>query len=277
MQTSDGQFLYGFHSSGGLVRIPVGGGAEQHLDAGYGLLASSLQVDDHYVYFSTGGTYSGVQVGRTPKTGGSPEWLVAGLPAPLSFIAAGTEVFFLDADGSVKVALNTVPASLQPFIGDTSSIRAMGIRGETIYLAGAHDGTDGLFAARLSDPHLVPVAVWPALPPRGLSHFALDWNYAYVVEGVLGAVSRINLWTGETVTLFIPSTPQDARGDHGAIAFDGTTIWMIAGGQLWRVATDGSGGGAVHSTAENDLVLVGDSVYFSAMEGGVPSTFRVCR
>ena len=258
--------------------MPVGGGPIEWLGDGAGLFPYGLQVDDRYLYWGSYDAASLEGIGRMPKSGGNAEWFGHGSRMPYLFLPDGDQVIFADGLGNIFVTPNVTPALLQLFASDPGSDAAMTLSGRTLYVVGVHAGRDGLFAIPLSNPRYIPIATWPSLPPRGLSHVAIDGSFAYVIEGVSGALSRIDVSTGATVTLFFPSTPQEARGDSGVVVVDTANVWMIAGRQLWRVAKDGSGTVAVHSASGATLVLAGDSVFFSDWDARQNlNTLRVCR
>lgn len=213
--------------NGGLFMIPKAGGeslllAADHRGASYTDLA--LDADGNIVV----GTSDG-RIVRVPMFGGAETEVMNGAPEIVSIATDVHHIYFAHAKGSVMAVdyAGHAPALLAT---PGSSVRAMTIAGDSLYVAYESGKTGGLLRIHTADQTTETVAHTGV----GLSGLSVLNDVAYLSNHA-GDVLATNVTGGGTSQI-----AKQQPSPFGVLADSSNVFWLsVTGANLWHASHDG--------------------------------------
>jgi hypothetical protein len=136
--------IYFADSSGGLLKVPKGGGTPMPIASNLGIDIGTIVVDNTSVYFITRDSETTGSIYSVPRSGGTPKLLATNLPAPIDMRLDATSIYWLNlgtvmgqdvaADGSVERMLKD-GTGRQKLVGNLSAPGALDVDATDVYFS----------------------------------------------------------------------------------------------------------------------------------------------
>ena len=136
--------IYFADSSGGLLKVPKGGGTPMPIASNLGIDIGTIVVDNTSVYFITQDSETTGSIYSVPRSGGTPKQLATNLPAPVDMRLDATSIYWLNlgtimgqdvaADGSVERILKD-GTGRQKLVGNLSAPGALDVDSTDVYFS----------------------------------------------------------------------------------------------------------------------------------------------
>lgn len=235
----DDGYLY-YHSAPGsdLRRTSLAGGGDESLALVERV--SALVADGDHLYFATApiSGMANAEVGRVPKTGGIPEWLVTGLTSNADIAVDGSDLYYTARDaGEVRRV---------PIVGGANELLFNGNSPGRIFAHGGHlYWTDYLWITAEADfGYVLTHATSDLMFAETLETSLTGWTVAlgpahlYLYSAHAGEISRTPTTAGATELL--GSVPMDPVYRANGVAVSLDYVYAITrGDHLVRLPVDG--------------------------------------
>ena len=136
--------IYFADSSGGLLKVPKGGGMPMPIMSSLSVDIGTVVVDTTSVFFITQDSETIGSIYSVPRSGGTPKLLATNLPAPIDMRLDATSIYWLNlgtimgqdvaADGSVERMLKD-GTGRQKLIGNLSAPAALEVDATDVYFS----------------------------------------------------------------------------------------------------------------------------------------------
>jgi hypothetical protein len=267
--TTDGAFFYGFGPQE-LLRVPLAGGAPTTLVDGIRTAIDvDLIVDAQWAYWiaiDPGGSFDN-QVIRAPKTGGVAA-AIGGGGFVRGLTVAGEHLYWNDANQ--LLAIPKTGASQSTLVAGEAYTTATATDGQSLwYFDNASGAVES--AALLSAPGRVDQAA---------TYVAVDAQFLYRAVDGFGLQNGGNNGVLRHPKAGGSPTPVSPSWTVKRMRLAGGALYVaLDTGALWRVNTDGSSPTHLADGATDQLLVLGDSVYFTRLTGidRQGDTYRVCK
>lgn len=259
--TTDGTFFYGFGPKE-LLRVPMAGGPPTILVDGIQTkIDVDLIVDDASAYWfanDISGSFDNLII-RAPKAGGAAA-AIGGFGLAHGLTVAGDHLYW--SEGNALWAMAKRATHQETRIADEAYTVSSIADGQALWYF--NNDVVGAIAS---------VALLSAPGPIDQPAMNLAVDAQSVYRATPGGVLRYPKAGGLPTAV---SPTWDAR----RMRLDGTVLYVaLDGGALWRVNTDGSSPTHLADGATDQLLVLGDSVYFTTLTGvdRLGNTYRVCK